>query len=1282
MKIEQAAPTEKNTGAPPMELPVRDVASSESEDIIKRMGLESAYNGGTNRGDEALGRIVGRAKDSAVASRQENPEDVISRMGLDDAYNDPGFDTGGFVKETVKGVGRVTVGAAVDAVEGLKSLVHDTAAGAASLFKKTGLTEEQLIPDREKGTSWSDQLFGPPQSTSETFVKGILSYAVPYMGVAKGFKNMGMVGRIGTSVGIQTAITDPDNERLSNIIHDYNIPIVSPVAEYLAYKEDDSRLVSRFKTAVEAALFDIPMEGALVLVNSIRASKQAKNLAKQLAKAESGEGQALAKAGTPEGGPIVGEQPALPEGAAPVAKAPEGAVPPEAAVPPAEKPAPGTLSRTKDGKPVLRVLKDVDGDQLIKDIDETFGTGNMGDRAKVADAVKSGKPDAVAKAIDMEKEINDLILQRKRGVMTDEELLEKAAAILKDDDKFTSVIDRLKNEGVTLNAEEITSLRMALNKADAELLSLDAAIKDLDAATPAELAAFDEKLKEYLSHHMRIRVAAGEQGRAQRSLQVALKDAPDNQTKADILENFIELSGGVEGMRDRLKSFRALKSINERISVQKTVAETGVAMSKGMQIGEAMNAVAMENLLAGMDTVVANVAGGFFVNVEHVANTIVARGIRIAKSPFSDSPNGVREGEIANTLSGFAEGLLDGLTAVKQFVTKGETIAGTIKYEARSNAGQMIGDVLGIDRDGGVGTALKYLGEVHALGARGTQIGDVFNANVAARTRLRTLAHREGLAHGAQGSEAYKKAHARVMADRKYDFYADAVRRGRETSFSLDLNEEMFLGKMGSSVDEVLKNYPVLKPASFFLRFGLNLANYGIERSPVFMLSPRMRSALKAGGAVQDEALARIAIGNTFLLGASYWASTGSLTGGGPKNYDVSRMQEQMGRPTDSIKIGDNWYKYTRLGPMGVPLKMAGDISELLSHYDEGDNPSAWQDLIFGAAAVISDNFLPQSLVDLSDTMGQLHKIMNGQVTEGTNQIISKLMMTYTPFSGVATKIAGKIGQQIEGPENVTKKDIRPEDSDANRLMQIWEMYKNDWLSKNPIAGFGESKLPPIRNRITGEPLSVPTGLGIHSLSPIATMQDTSDDIVFNEILSLQMAGPFFKKGLPDGDEYLEISRLPRTIQKGGVPVRLSPEQYDRFQELASGVGLDPDYVQDLLPDDADMRGAFLGKGLYDMIRYQIENDYPLIEQMTGATKNTDTAKVAVIKKIMTVLEGAARNQLLAEYPELMQEIGAGVANRLEALGFPEDTVMEAEEDTQRAVELLENSPDLFERRQ
>jgi len=124
-----------------------------------------------------------------------------------------------------------------------------------------------------------------------------------------------------------------------------------------------------------------------------------------------------------------------------------------------------------------------------------------------------------------------------------------------------------------------------------------------------------------------------------------------------------------------------------------------------------------------------------------------------------------------------------------------------------------------------------------------------------------------------------------------------------------------------------------------FARTPINIAKYGLERTPLGFLRLAQKSIIKEGlieGEGADRA-ARATLGT--IIGATVYSymADGHVTGGGPKDQAKRAAKYRTGWQPYSIKAGDTYYSYARIEPMGSVVGMAADLYESYEDYTEDE---------------------------------------------------------------------------------------------------------------------------------------------------------------------------------------------------------------------------------------------------------------------------------------------------------------------------------------------------------
>jgi hypothetical protein len=180
-------------------------------------------------------------------------------------------------------------------------------------------------------------------------------------------------------------------------------------------------------------------------------------------------------------------------------------------------------------------------------------------------------------------------------------------------------------------------------------------------------------------------------------------------------------------------------------------------------------------------------------------------------------------------------------------------------------------------------------------------------------------------------------------------------------------------GAAGRQIAQLRAVFGAKNPARLvvpFLRTPINIAKYGVERTPPNFLRllekyrevSRHRQALekemgrkatpqelenytaeKMGGRGWTEGrimeeLARPMMGTIVGIGVTLLAAEGFVTGGGPTDQNERRVLYETGWQPFSMKIGDTYYSYSRLEPIGMLLGLSADFYEGYTSRSEEKN--------------------------------------------------------------------------------------------------------------------------------------------------------------------------------------------------------------------------------------------------------------------------------------------------------------------------------------------------------
>jgi len=200
---------------------------------------------------------------------------------------------------------------------------------------------------------------------------------------------------------------------------------------------------------------------------------------------------------------------------------------------------------------------------------------------------------------------------------------------------------------------------------------------------------------------------------------------------------------------------------------------------------------------------------------------------------------------------------------------------------------------------------------------------------------------------------------------------------------ALDPQNATGQGRLLSYIDDMTSGlYKMRKgPMKWFVPFvqtPMNIFKQGIEFSPVGF-------ATLPGSTRKIEQLSRALVGTTVFGGASILAFNDRLTWATPTDPSQRQAFFDAGMQPYSVRVGDKWISFSKLGPLAYPMAMAAAVK----YYIE-DNPESVTDtqlekttkVLSGIAEFFSDQSYVQGVGDFVDALrgeeGAIQKVITG----------------------------------------------------------------------------------------------------------------------------------------------------------------------------------------------------------------------------------------------------------------------------------------------------------------
>lgn len=358
---------------------------------------------------------------------------------------------------------------------------------------------------------------------------------------------------------------------------------------------------------------------------------------------------------------------------------------------------------------------------------------------------------------------------------------------------------------------------------------------------------------------------------------------------------------------------------------------------------------------------------------------------------------------------------------------------------------------------------------------------------------LNAEAYRRATAEGLTG-----EAFAQRVAELKKNPDPEMIKRSADmaTEGTMMGQGGEFTRNLARLTNTKIMGVPFLKFIDPFVHITGNVIEQSLgQRTPLALFSPEMRADLsgKNGAYAQDKAMGRIMLGTAVSAAVAGYVMDGMITGGGPKEREEKGNWERMGIQPYSVKIGDTWYSYHRLGALGLLIGVAADMYKVAKH--------ATQEELAEAGAALLEAFS--------------HNILEESFMRGPSELFRAIENPKQYGASWARNFLSSFAPASVGMSQITRA-TDPYSRQSRTIVDAF-MAKYPWWS---------DQLPPRRD-LWGE--------------PIANKQLTMGTAIYQSPESTD----------PINQEMYRLNVRKAPVDKKIRNIELSPEQYDDYSRIA-----------------------------------------------------------------------------------------------------------------------------------
>jgi hypothetical protein len=696
----------------------------------------------------------------------------------------------------------------------------------------------------------------------------------------------------------------------------------------------------------------------------------------------------------------------------------------------------------------------------------------------------------------------------KRGVLKDQAVIDMASKLDIAPDLLMAKI------GTTFNAEQLVAARHLLVKSANRLDSLAVKIKNMPAGTEDDKLLLE--LRDHLATHsaiqMRLKAAQTESARALRSFRLPVDGTVGINDPKQIANLLGEMGG-----RANLKE---LASAYLELDAQQKARFVDLAGTTTQQLGKVWKELYQMGLMSSVSSAERN----FYAN-------LVGSFARAIDTTFASTAGKAFDKTIITPIFGsnsadevfFSEAIIEYATWIhtmpkawsagaKAFVTDAPVYK--LGRDVDKVPDPAITAKLFADPESPMAQSVDFLGKAIRLPGRANLFGDEFIKALVANMEGRRLAARDALMAMKNGVDETK-----ALDNMAYQIANPTARTlDKIDTAVLEGSLQSDLGGFGNFLMQSrnrLDNAGVGPIGTFiapYIKTVINAQKAMLARTPLGQVAIKeIREDYLAGGARRQMALGKAAQGAAFMGLGFYLAMDGTCTGAGPTDPERRKfLRETTGWQPFSCKVGDAYYSYAGLEPIGGMLGIAATLAETGVVYGKEDDDE-WHDLLL-YASLLPFKYIGELpfLSGMSKFATMIEEAKRDPKSEASHaatraffgnaaqSMVGGVVPVPMPYSGLL--------KQIEDTLDPLKREVTVDPSLPTEY-KYFDFMNRSWLAKTPILSKRENKdddsMLAVSRNLWGQEIKTGDNNAIKWILPFNRVEE---DLDFDERRILEIA--------------------------------------------------------------------------------------------------------------------------------------------------------------------------------
>jgi hypothetical protein len=188
-----------------------------------------------------------------------------------------------------------------------------------------------------------------------------------------------------------------------------------------------------------------------------------------------------------------------------------------------------------------------------------------------------------------------------------------------------------------------------------------------------------------------------------------------------------------------------------------------------------------------------------------------------------------------------------------------------------------------------------------------------------------------------------------------------------------------------------------------FIRTPINITKEVARMSPLAPMVGEWRAAIAKGGVERDRAIAETVLGAGIMALTMAMTFEGTVSGSGDADPGKNRGKVGVWQPYSRL-IGDTWYEYARIQPIGTLVGMAADVATIWDHMNDEEKDKIPKLLAVAFSNAVTNQTFLQGITNVINAMSEPTRFLPRFANQMAGSMVPNIIAQPTAMADPAVR--------------------------------------------------------------------------------------------------------------------------------------------------------------------------------------------------------------------------------------------------------------------------------------